>query len=84
MLRLIHGGIRYVSIVSELELQQKERLQMYKIEYAYKRGTRGANAVGTRLRKSLPFSDKNEAEKHADWLKQTGCVKVRVVEEKNK
>jgi len=57
---------------------------MYTVEYAYKRGTPGASAVGTRLRKTLPFDDKIEAEKHADWLKQMGNVKVRVIEEKTK
>jgi hypothetical protein len=70
--------------VIELVLQQKERLKMYKVEYAYKRGTPGASAVGTRVRKTLPFDDKIEADKHADWLKLMGSVKVRVVEEKSK
>lgn len=54
---------------------------MFKVEYAYKKGTPGANAVGTRLRKTLPFEDKNEAENHAAWLKVLDCVKVRVIEE---
>jgi len=57
---------------------------MYIVEYAYKRGTSGANAVGTRKRKTLPFADKNEADKHADWLKVMGAVKINVVEEKSK
>lgn len=52
---------------------------MHIVEYAYKRGTRGAQAVGTRLRKTLPFEDKSEAEKHAKWLKQMDCKKVRVI-----
>lgn len=54
---------------------------MFKVEYAYKRGSQGAKAVGTRLRKTLPFEDKNEAEKHAAWLKVLDCSKVRVIEE---
>jgi len=57
---------------------------MYKVEYAHKKGSRGAKAVGTRLRKTLPFADPNEAEKHASWLKHLGCKNVRVVEEKSK
>jgi hypothetical protein len=57
---------------------------MYKVEYAYKRGTPGASAVGTRVRKTLPFEDQIEADKHAMWLNLLGCVKVRVVEEKSK
>lgn len=56
---------------------------MFKVEYAYKKGTPGANAVGTRRRKTLPFQDQHEAEKHADWLKQIGCLKVRTIEEKS-
>jgi hypothetical protein len=57
---------------------------MHIVEYAYKKGTPGANSVGTRLRKTLPFEDKDEADKHAEWLKHLGCVKVAVVEEKSK
>lgn len=54
---------------------------MWKVEYAHKKGTPAARSVGTRLRKTAPFEDKNEADKHADWLKLFGCQKVRVVEE---
>lgn len=53
----------------------------YRVEYAYKRGSPGANAVGTKLRKTTPFEDKDEADKHAQWLVHMGCKKVNVVEE---
>lgn len=54
---------------------------MYVVMYAHKKGSPGALAVGTRRRKSAPFEDKNEADKHADWLKLLGSVQVNVVEE---
>ena len=54
---------------------------MFKVEYAYPRGSQGAKTVGTRVRKTLPFEDKLEDEKHADWLQVMGCKKVRVIEE---
>lgn len=54
---------------------------MFKVEYAWPRGSQGAKSCGTRVRKTLPFEDKLEAEKHAKWLNVMGCKKVRVIEE---
>ena len=55
---------------------------MYRVEYAYIKGSPSAKAIGTRLQKSLPFEDKEFAEKMAEWLKIMGHLRVRVIEEK--
>lgn len=52
----------------------------YQVEFKYPKNSRGAKAVGTRLRKSDPFEERQAAQNVANWLKIMGCEKVRVIE----